>query len=595
MANKQKKAVNNKEFNENSLNGAKAPANDSQASLTDQIKAFLTENYDFQRVGKQIEFSEKGKDSFEVLDKNRKNDLLLLLQSKGIKAKKPDLDILLDSSFVPKKETTAPPETSEKTEKSNEPQITRVKKYLDRRYEFRNNIIRNVIESRKKGTNNPFEEANENNLFCELLEANFQIGQNLVSALMKSDFVVIYDPLKEYLENLPKWTDDQPDYITNLANAVKTHDYDQARYLKHFKKMMVRVIASVYVENFGNKQALTLMGGQNKGKSRFCEFLCPPALKKYQKDSLSLDKDGEISLATMFWIIIDELKQFPEKELSKVKSMMQRTNTNIRRPFERRETQAKRIANFIANTNHEDILNDETGSVRWICFEVLDIDWKFYTKHIDINLVYAQAYALFKQGFEYELTSKEVEENETANARFKARTIEMELILKFIRKGTKDDHEFFWQATDVLRKLHELTENKLKINKNNIGKALTALKFKNSPERTEHKDYPIWGYYIKLATFEDPYESSQKYRSSQITKILFAYLDTLTDGVYTHEAIKEVLKIRLTPAQQDNISESFLVELLQEYCKSAKNDSEVIYCHFAEIQQFEIVSVQKII
>ena len=69
---------------------------------------------------------------------------------------------------------------------------------------------------------------------------------------------------------------------------------------------------------------------------------------------------------------------------------------------------------------------------------------------------------------------------------------EKELINKFYRPGTKENHELFWTATDILLNLAHLTENKLKLSPINLGKALKM----NGYERIKHATEQVYGYYI---------------------------------------------------------------------------------------------------
>jgi predicted P-loop ATPase len=68
---------------------------------------------------------------------------------------------------------------------------------------------------------------------------------------------------------------------------------------------------------------------------------------------------------------------------------------NERLPYDRRTSILERRASFIGSTNNIQFLSDDTGSVRWLCFEIESINWK-YNDEIDIDLVYAQAYHLYQ-------------------------------------------------------------------------------------------------------------------------------------------------------------------------------------------------------
>jgi len=230
---------------------------------------------------------------------------------------------------------------------------------------------------------------------------------------------------------------------------------------------------------------------QNSGKSTFCRFLCPPAIQNYIAENLSIDKDSRILLCRNLLINLDELSTLSKVEINSLKSLFSKDKINERLPYDRRNSILPRRCSFIGSTNQVEFLNDETGSVRWLCFVIDEIDWNYSSK-VNIDLVYAQAYYLFKTGFDYNLSANEVKENEEYNRQFLINSSEKELVTKFLEPGTKDNHKYFWTATDVLLYISNVTENRVKLSSNNIGKALKICGF----ERIKHGIEKIYGYYV---------------------------------------------------------------------------------------------------
>ena len=227
-------------------------------------------------------------------------------------------------------------------------------------------------------------------------------------------------------------------FLTGSAGTGKTYVLNQ--FIKHLKKWMIRSIVCSHNSSYYNKQALILIGeSQNTGKSSFMRFLCPPELSDYMAENISTDKDGLIALAENFLINMDELSTMSRYEVNTLKSMFSKDRIKVRLPFEKRATSLPRIASFIGSTNKTQFLNDETGSVRFINFEVDRIDWD-YARDMDINIAWSQAYQLWKTNFTYELSSAEIQENEQVNNQYKLSSPELELILKHFIPGTKDEH-----------------------------------------------------------------------------------------------------------------------------------------------------------
>ena len=352
-------------------------------------------------------------------------------------------------------------------------QISRIKDYIQSKYKIRFNAVSLELEFQILNDSGSFKQLNENSLFIELLEKSFSLSINTLCALLKSDFVYSYDPFEEYFLNLRSW--DGTDYIEQLANSIKAKD--QKSFNHHFKKWLVRVVACALLSDYYNKQALILIGeAQNSGKSTWCRFLCPPSLSKYIAENISTDKDSRILLAKNLFINLDELALMGKSDLNSLKSYFSKTMINERLPWGRNATVINRRCSFVGSTNQTEFLNDETGSVRWLCFEIDSIDWSYKTK-INIDNVYSQAYYLFKSGnFNYNLTNEEIKENEKRNKEFQILTIERELIQKYLASGLIG--QTFMTATDIMQKINEATNNQFRLNHVQIGKALKMLNFK---------------------------------------------------------------------------------------------------------------------
>ena len=152
---------------------------------------------------------------------------------------------------------------------------------------------------------------------------------------------------------------------------------------------------------------------------------------------------------------------------------------------------------FIGSTNMTEFLNDPSGNVRWIPFEIFGIIWS-YSKVINIDDVWAQAYALYKSGFACDVTAQEVKENEEENRQFTVVSLEMELLMKYYTPGTKESHDLFRTTGEIEIGLKEATNGMVRISNNQLGKALRMLGFNRDNRYQKGKDYPIKAYYLKF-------------------------------------------------------------------------------------------------
>jgi len=203
-------------------------------------------------------------------------------------------------------------------------------------------------------------------------------------------------------------------------------------------------------------------------------------------------------------INLDELASFSKADVNHCKAFFTEDKTKVRRPFASRTSITKRRANFFGSTNVSNFLTDETGNVRWLVTEITDIQHDRggsagYARNVDINLVWAQAYSLFKSGFDYQLTKEEIQHSEQFNKQHMRITEEHELAMKHLEPAepTTPDAEFLMPGEIVLR-LQSRYEHRLKINSNNIGKALRALDFQLQSGRRPNRIYPIQGYWVKF-------------------------------------------------------------------------------------------------
>lgn len=365
--------------------------------------------------------------------------------------------------------------------------FTDAEDYLSKKYDFRRNVLTLEIEIKEKDES-LFRPVNENSLYRELQHKGNTISLANILAILKSDFVPDFDPIRTYFDSLV-WNGESQ--IDKLAGYVKTND--QKEWINHFTKHIVRTVKCAIDPDYFNKQALILVHAlQNSGKSTFIRFLCPPELVAYIAEDVTTDKDSRILLVKNFIINLDELDKFNKQEIAAVKSFISKNQINERLPFDRKNSILKRRASFYGSTNKNELLDDPTGSVRWLCFEIVSIDWS-YKESIDINQVWAEAYYLYKSGFKCDLTREELEKNEERNKEFQILSIERELIQKLFEPDYEKNLENFKTATEVFDTLTGLTNLSRSLSRVQIGKALNMLNYPKGKETKER----ISGYYIK--------------------------------------------------------------------------------------------------
>ena len=374
-----------------------------------------------------------------------------------------------------------------------------VLEYLEGKYDILYNEISHDFQISPKGKKN-WSYLNTNSLLIELAKAGIDVTPAKLEILIKSELIKRYNPIAEYFRSLPPW--DGTDHISKFASYVPL--YEPEVFLYHFRKWLVRAIKCALEPGYFNKQCLVICHhGQSSGKSTWCRFLCPPELWEYMAEDISTDKDARIQLCRNFLYNLDELAVLSKRDVNSLKAFFSKTFINERLPYDRKNTTLPRICSFVGSTNRSSFLNDETGSVRWLCFELKDaIDFN-YSKEMRIRDVWAQAYhlAYSDTGFDPELSARDVNENEERNKQYTKLTTEQELVAKYYEKST--DMEDFVTATDVMVSLSCLN---VLMSQVNIGRALSGFRF----QRVKHPKRQVYGYLAKPIYAVSPWEMEFK-------------------------------------------------------------------------------------
>ena len=296
------------------------------------------------------------------------------------------------------------------------------------------------------------EDKSVNSLYCRFcLDTGRQAKISDFYIIIESDFYPDYHPLKEYLESLPAW-DGMTDHIDRLASTVHVTGCTQELHNRFFKKWMVAMVAAWLDDGTTNHEILTYIGEQGKYKTSFMTHLLPPALDKYfaiKHFNHSMSKDDRLALTELALIDLEELDNMRPEAVNLLKAITTDPAINLRPVWERYALRRQHIASFCGTGNNPRFLTDLSGNRRWLPFMVESIDspWERTT---DYDGIYAQAYALWQQGFRYWFDDEENAELEQHNRQFEEPNIEEELILTYLRKPYGDEAGEFLTATRII-------------------------------------------------------------------------------------------------------------------------------------------------
>ncbi len=296
------------------------------------------------------------------------------------------------------------------------------------------------------------EDKSVNSLYCRFcLDTGRQAKINDFYIIIESDFYPDFNPLREYLDSLPAW-DGVTDHIDQLASTVHVTGCTQELHNRFFKKWMVAMVAAWLDDGTTNHEILTYIGEQGKYKTSFMTHLLPPALDKYfaiKHFNHTMSKDDRLALTELALIDLEELDNMRPEAVNLLKAITTDPAINLRPVWERYALRRQHIASFCGTGNNPHFLTDLSGNRRWLPFMVSGIDspWERAT---DYDGIYAQAYALWQQGFRYWFDDEENAELERHNRQFEEPNIEEELILTYLRQPYGDEAGEFLTATRII-------------------------------------------------------------------------------------------------------------------------------------------------
>lgn len=274
--------------------------------------------------------------------------------------------------------------------------------FMTDRYELRRNILKGVVEYRvRDGRNLPFKDLTNfaiNSMTQDALNEGLKSWDKDMRRYIDSDKIAVYDPIENYLENLPVW--DEEDHIEAFANLIPTDNPD---WKKNFHVWMLSMVAHWMGKDMmhGNAYTPLLIGQQGCGKSSFCHKILPPQLDSYYYDHIDFKNEQSADLAlTRFALInIDEFDQLTARRQAILKYLLQKSSVKTRRPYGIAIEELRRYASFIGTTNNTAPLSDTSGSRRFICVLVQGM----IDHHADVNhdQMYAQAVSEICAGARY--------------------------------------------------------------------------------------------------------------------------------------------------------------------------------------------------
>ncbi|MBR4481659.1 MAG: hypothetical protein IKO86_07135 [Prevotella sp.] len=316
------------------------------------------------------------------------------------------------------------------------------------------------------------------NSLINMLSRQKDVSERVMWRVINSDYVPLYNPFETYLSRLPPW-DGTTNHIMDLASTVTVKGGAEELLLFYacLRKWLVAMIAGWLDDDVVNQEILVLVGRQGIYKTTWFNSLLPPALERYFHSNTSfgnMTKDEVLKLSMYGLICCEELDTMKPSEMNRLKWAVTTTVTDERRAYAHYAERRSHIASYCGTGNNIQFIDDDTGTRRWLPFEV-DSILSPRDHPSDHDAVFAQAYALYRQGFRYWFSERETQLMARHNERFEVAKEERDLISTYYRVPKPGEPSEFVSSSEILMHVGGLLAQRLTSNK--LGRAMTALGF----------------------------------------------------------------------------------------------------------------------
>ena len=327
-----------------------------------------------------------------------------------------------------------------------------IESFLEENYEFRRNLLRGKTEVRKLS-----DEADQwsiltaealNSIVRKAKKEGFdeKSPRTDIEEYIGSDAIKNYDPILEYLRNLPTW--DGQNHVAQLFNHIPGLTSEQLSWCSTWLRSAVAHWLGLDMLH-GNECVPVLIGTQGCGKTTFAVRLLPEHLRAYFLDHINFGNkfDSDMALTHNLLVNIDEFANMKASQQGKLKQTLSRVKVNGRPIFGKSQEDRRRYASFLATTNEEHPLCDLTGSRRYLCLKVPKGKYIDNGTAIDYQQLYAQlVYEIEVQKTPYWFTNDEVARIQQANLPF-FQNEDLESMIDQCFKVPEENEEGIWLQT----------------------------------------------------------------------------------------------------------------------------------------------------
>ena len=341
-----------------------------------------------------------------------------------------------------KKKTTTEKQEHKPNWKEYTATVEDIQNFIMDRLMLRHNVITRRVEYRlpssyeHEGTDwQPISDRVVNSLWSELSLTKVVRAQDIYRVL-ESDFVPEFNPFQFYLDQLPPWNGEEYILAMSVSVSVKGGVEEQMLFAEYLKKWLVGMVAGWIDPSVVNNVILVLIGEQGSYKTTWFNYILPPDLRSYfytKTNAGKMGRDDLLTLAQYGLVCCEELDTMRPSELNQLKAAVTMPSIDERAAYAHFHEHRKHIASFCGTGNNMQFLSDPTGNRRWLPFEVESIDSP-RERPFEYEGIYSQAYALYKQGFQFWFSKAEIDRLAEHNRQFETPRLEAELVQQYFRR-----------------------------------------------------------------------------------------------------------------------------------------------------------------
>ena len=338
---------------------------------------------------------------------------------------------------------------------SNDPEnlIEGVMEWIRQNHPIRKNAITQKLE--ENGQEVSKERLNSIYLRARLMFNTKDVNFDLIERVIFSDFTHEFNPINEYIDH-NRYRNGKG-HIEALCKTIVTDSPNSDIFIR---KWCLGWIAAI--NGHPVRSVLTLVGGQNTGKTEWFRRLPPSKLRKYYAESkLDAGKDDDILMCQKLWVMDDEMGGKSKQDEKRFKELTSKSTFSLRAPYGRHNEDYKRLAILCGTSNEEDIINDPTGNTRILPVRILSINHEAYNS-IDKDELFMECVRAFESGEEWQLNREELAMLDAMGTDFETTPFERELILAHFSLPQNGGYNSTWMtSTDIKDTIETRTKQKI--------------------------------------------------------------------------------------------------------------------------------------